>query len=318
MTLKGALFSGSPRVRLVGTLLIIGLLLISATPPRRPLPAAFHQRSGLVVNGFLEAAELLGARVAYWNHNVLGDTYVLTDGRLLHALPAGTIRENGVERRRIWVVAERDAPDGVSLIPKTPNQSSFSYLQRTKTQARDLQSYDSVAMPKAWPGIDLELRNTPAGIERTYTVAPEASAEQIRVVLDGASHLRPSADGALQLTTGVGRIQYLPPIAFQLDGAGKKTLVPVSYRVFPDQTSFGFTLGKYDRSRALVIDPVLQGAYFGDPGSQSIYAMTFDPNTGDVVTTGTWEFGGVPPSSTGASKFKRKLKRYLLPDLIAS
>jgi hypothetical protein len=151
MTSKGLLVAigGRRRIALPLFVSLATLSTASATSSGMLLPRVVRPKPDPIVNGFVEAQDLLGAGTAYWNHNALGDTYVLSDGRLLHALPAGTIRDRGVVKRRIWVVAERNAPGATKLIPRSPRPTALAYLQRTRSSARELHSYGSVDLPES-------------------------------------------------------------------------------------------------------------------------------------------------------------------------
>ena len=250
-----------------------------AARPHRPAPA--------LVQGFLANPGLFDARVAYLNRNALGDTYVLGDGRLLHALPAGTVREEGVEKHRVWVIVERAAASGVRpVVPSREMSVDMSYIGPHAQQAVPLHSYEDLNIAGAWPGIDLAFKQTASGIERVYTVQPGARADQIQISLDGATDAKVVRGGDLNLSTGVGTVSYRRPSAYQIDKDGRHIAVPVTYRVLPGKSSFGFAVGRYDQSSSLIIDPVLQGTYLGYPGGQSVYAMTVDPVSGDVLAAG--------------------------------
>ncbi len=66
------------------------------------------------------------------------------------------------------------------------------------------------------------------------------------------------------------------PVAYQMDADGSRRSVQSSYRKNADG-SYGFQLGAYDRSRALVIDPVIMVAqYFAGSYSDIAYAIGHD------------------------------------------
>ena len=285
-----------------GLVVIIALAafaLVASAPLTDHTPhIGLNHRLPALAKGFVSNTGLLDRRVSYWSRNAFGDTYVLGDGRLLHALPAGTVKEGGVTKRRVWAVVER-----ASSVDKTPvgmrkYDATTFFIPRGHQTATPLQSYENLEIPQAWPGVDLELRHTREGIERVFTVAPGARTDQIRVSLDGANGARLTADGDLNLTTGVGTIRYKRPAAYQLGSAGEHVSVPISYKVLPGETSFGFTVGGFDESKALIIDPLLQGTYLGEGNNEAIFAMAVDPGSGEVLVAGTWNLT-VPPEVAG-------------------
>jgi hypothetical protein len=250
------------------------------------------------LRGFVSNPGMFNARVAYWTRNPLGDTYVLDDGRLLHALPAGTVKEGGATKRRVWVIVERAAAPGRTASGMSELDSKTSYIGSDRKKSSPLRSFKDLAIAQAWPGIDLAIRHTDEGIERVFTVQPGARADRIEVSLDGAKDARLASNGDLQLTTGVGTVTYTRPSAYQVGNGGVQIAVPVAYRVLPGQSSFGVSVGAYDKSKPLIIDPVLQGTFLGDEFNQTIYAMAIDPANGDVLVAGSWSFGA-PPAIAG-------------------
>jgi hypothetical protein len=74
-----------------------------------------------------------------------------------------------------------------------------------------------------------------------------------------------------------------PPYAYQEESG--RVPVEVAYRVFDDGT-VGFALGAYDRSRELVIDPVMNySTLFGGSGDTSVTSVAFD-SYGNAVVAG--------------------------------
>ena len=259
--------------------------------------SAAHQRSHVteLAQGFVGNAGMFEPLVAYWNRNSLGDTYVLGDGRLLHALPAGSVEENGATKRRVWVIVERTAGVARTPIGSRELDATTSYIAGDAPEATPFRSYAELNIVEAWRGIDLSIQHAEGGIERVFTVQPGARPDQIRIALDGVSKPRLTRDGELRFTTGVGEVVYRRPFAYQVDDAGKRAAVPVAYEVIRGRTEFGFVVGRYDKSRPLVIDPVLQGTYLGDFADQQVNAMAIDPASGDILVAGIWSFG-VPPA----------------------
>ena len=78
------------------------------------------------------------------------------------------------------------------------------------------------------------------------------------------------------------------PIAFQEGGAGRE---PVAVRYRLDGNRYGFELGAYDRTRPVVIDPIIQSTYIGGSGTTFLQEGPRDiavhPTNGDVYVAGS-------------------------------
>lgn len=127
----------------------------------------------------------------------------------------------------------------------------------------DVPSFNSVAYRSVYPGIDLIYKGAGRRVEYDFVVAPQADPAAIRMEFAGASQVRVDRDGSLVATIdGKEELRQQPPFAFQEDAAGSRTQVAAHFRVI-GKNQVTFTLGGYDRSRALTIDPVLVATYFG-------------------------------------------------------
>ena len=105
------------------------------------------------------------------------------------------------------------------------------------------------------PGVDVVYYGNPTHLETDYEIAAGADPAVLALVFEGADALRVDADGALVVHAGGVEMRELRPIAYQQDGGAR---IPVEARfevVGPDRVRVA--LGAYDRTKRLVIDPVL-------------------------------------------------------------
>lgn len=101
----------------------------------------------------------------------------------------------------------------------------------------------------------------------------------------GVSDIRLADDGALILETPLGELIDNAPIVYQ-DINGQRVNVPAAYNLLGNgQVNFSF--GDFDRTQALVIDPVLAySTYLGGSGNDTANRMTVD-STGAAYIIGT-------------------------------
>jgi hypothetical protein len=130
----------------------------------------------------------------------------------------------------------------------------------------NIATYARVHYSEVYPGIDLVYYGNQQQLEYDFVVAPGANPGRIRMSFDGARDVRLDASGDLILRVAGGEIRQHRPVVYQ-DVQGVRQQVAGRY-VMNDRRQVGFDLGAYDRSRPLVIDPVLvYSTYLG--GSQN-------------------------------------------------
>ncbi len=129
----------------------------------------------------------------------------------------------------------------------------------------DIPAFTTARARQLYPGIDLVYHSRAGAVEFDLELAAHAEAARIQFSLPGATL---SAAGELQLPGG---FTWKRPVAWQ-----GQTAVPVSYSSRgPGQ--FGFTLGDYDKTRPLLIDPVLTFAtYLGGAQVDDARAIAVD------------------------------------------
>ena len=136
-------------------------------------------------------------------------------------------------------------------------------------------TYGRVEYPSMLRGLDLSFHGSDGRLEYDLTLAPGRSPDSVALALGGVRSLRLASDGALVGEVAGSHVRQLPPRAFQLIG-GRQVPVASSYRIL-GRDRIGFRVGRYDRTRPLVIDPVLVSAgYLGGSASDLARGATTD------------------------------------------
>lgn len=130
---------------------------------------------------------------------------------------------------------------------------------------RGVPHYAQVRYRDIYPGVDLVYYGRQRQLEYDFVLAPGADPSRIRLQVSGAQHLALDAKGNLFLRLPGGAIQLRRPQVYQKLGE-RRQWVKARY-VLQAGNRIGFALGRYDRRRALVIDPRL--AYFSYLGGAS-------------------------------------------------
>lgn len=142
-----------------------------------------------------------------------------------------------------------------------------------------------VGLDEIYPGIRLiYYPGATAQLEYDFLVQPGADPGKISFCITGADKLRVDRDGNLVLKIGRDEIRQHKPVIYQT-ARGERTEIRGDWRV-AGKTTAAFSLGDYDHSLPLVIDPVLSfstyiGGRFGDRG----WDVTTDP-AGNVYVCG--------------------------------
>jgi len=145
----------------------------------------------------------------------------------------------------------------------------------------NIPTFERVRYRNVFDGIDVVFYGREQQLEYDVVVAPGANPRDARVTFTGTDSLRLEPDGSLALV-GERELRFSRPIAYQRIGSGRR-FVEVSYRLSGD--SIGFDVGDYDRTRELVIDPVIVfSTYLGGRSNDSIYDAAVDAAGSTFVT----------------------------------
>ncbi len=173
--------------------------------------------------------------------------------------------------------------EGAQLLPSTTN---LYFGNDPSKWRRAVPNYGRVEVRELYRGVDLAYYGSGSELEYDLTVNPGADARKIRLRLSG-NHARLSRAGDLM----AGLIQK-HPVAYQIGSDGSRRPVASSYRKNADGT-YGFQLGDYDRTRALVIDPLITAQYFAGSYQSIAYGIGHDAN-GLIYIGGTTESIDLP------------------------
>jgi hypothetical protein len=183
--------------------------------------------------------------------------------------------------------------DGVGELAGKSNY----FIGRDPTRWRTgIPTFAGVRLANVYPGINLLYRGEQGRLEYDLELAPHADASRIKLEVDGARDLSLDAAHNLVIRTAAGDvIQHAPVIYQTIDGQ----MHPVSGGyVLKDAHTVEFALGKYDTSRALVIDPLLTYAsYLGGTGGDEGVSIAVDQNDSSAWITGTTSSTDFPVTS---------------------
>ena len=142
-------------------------------------------------------------------------------------------------------------------------------------------SFARVRYAQVYRGIDAVYYGHDGRLEYDFLLAPGADAGAIRMKFSGADRLRITPEGDLEVSAAGVTVVEKRPAVRQGDVAIAGRYVLVGRDVA------AFRLGRYDRSRALVIDPLLvYSTYIGGAGNDNVTAVRLTPG-GLLYVTGS-------------------------------
>jgi hypothetical protein len=136
-----------------------------------------------------------------------------------------------------------------------------------------------------YPGIDLVYYGSQGHLEYDFQVAPGSDARTIQLGFEGARSVKVDS-GDLVLATDAGDVRLEAPRVYQVDGNARKPVAGHFALLAADRV--GFEIGNYDRTKTLVIDPVLSySTYLGGTGSELHPSIAVDSALDMYVTGAT-------------------------------
>ena len=184
---------------------------------------------------------------------------------------------------------------GVDPLPGTVNYITGNDPKEWRS---GISTYKRVRFAEMYPGIDIVYYGTQNQLEYDFIVTPQSRAEDIKWEFDGPSKMALDTDGTLVVTMKNGTLRWKKPFAYQ-ELNGRRKEVPAEFKLNGHQLSFN--LGEYDRSRELVIDPLVlnYASYLGGAkddfltgiatdGSGSAYVVGYSTSVNLPATGGAF------------------------------
>ncbi|HZN95091.1 MAG TPA: SBBP repeat-containing protein, partial [Myxococcales bacterium] len=157
-------------------------------------------------------------------------------------------------------------------------------------------TYAEVVYRDVLPGIDLRYHSFERHLELDMILAPSADPGRLRLVFDGADAVAVDAGGDLQLTIADQKLTLRRPVAYQ-EISGARRMVTSEYVVKGKRTAW-IALGERDRSRPVVVDPVLAfAAQFGSSTEDGLEAVAVDRTSGETYAAGYTVLSSFPTTS---------------------
>jgi len=233
--------------------------------------ATFFTEDGLILSLTKKESK---AEKASFNKNVLG---LMTEEPAKHTTEAVTLSFVGANARA--KISSSDKMSG--------HVNYFVGSDKTKWRS-NIPTYGTVTYKDVYKNIDIKFYGNNKNIEHDVIVRPGGDFSNVKFAYSGIKDLNVRDDGNLEVTLNHGTIIEERPVIYQ-EIKGERVAVEGSYKILNGEDgafTYGFTVASYDKTKDLVIDPVLvYSTYLGGTGEDAGNGIAVD-STGAVYVTG--------------------------------
>lgn len=262
-------------------LLLLAVIAIAGLPgsPVNPVACASNipSRTQMVHIPFVENAGQWGGEAAFCAPTFGGGFFVTASGEMVYVL-GGSGPDGELDQLIVREVLVGRTGGRVAGIGREKARASYFVGSQPGRWARGLATYSRVGLGEVYEHIEVDVCARARNVEKRFVIMPGGEPGDIRVRVSvhasapGGSGglLSISPGGELVVTTASGDVTFTRPVAYQETGHGRE-YVEVAYGL--EGSEYGFSVGAYDRSRALVIDPLLASTFYGGSDGDGLYEI---------------------------------------------
>lgn len=212
----------------------------------------------------------------------------------------------------LLVFKDRSGPDQIRLVldgaentakirkeERLPGTVSYFLGNDPEKWRTHIATYRRIRYVSVYPGVDLVLYGAGGRLEFDFEVAPGADPSVIAYRFEGVDQISLEDDGGTHLKLGSVMLRQEPPETYQLADNGRNSVQ--SAFVLEEDGLIRFSVGAYDRSQPLVIDPVLlvYSSFLGGTSSVSGFGGSDQIRDIAVDSNGDAYVAGITNSTTG-------------------
>jgi FlgD Ig-like domain/Beta-propeller repeat len=272
---------------------------------------------------FIENSGQYDSQVLFYSETFGGTAFVTVEGELVYSIPLTSSKQIAIKESFSF-----ESPRNISGFGKIPTTITNFHGKSWQSNQNSVSAYNGINLGEISEGITVNLSANANNIEKIFTVNPNIDPNSINITIDGCENLSVSENGELIIAASSEFISFTAPYAYQDFTEGRKS-VDVEYWV--SGNSYGFTLGEYDTSSPLTIDPMLASTYLGgsngddsyEPAIQIdsqgyVYITGFTYSTNFPTTTGVFdtEFTGFPSMERFVTKYTPDLSEIVASTFI--
>ncbi|WP_083343853.1 choice-of-anchor D domain-containing protein [Terriglobus roseus] len=169
-----------------------------------------------------------------------------------------------------------------STVSEKQNGDANYLIGNTSEWRTHVSRYGRLTYANVYSGIDLTYYGNGSRLEHDFIVQPGADPATIDMRFRGSREVRVLSNGDLLLSLDKSVVTLHKPLAYQ-SRHGIRSDIPVQFALSGNNVRF--TVGSYDHSQPLVIDPVLDYSTFLGDASIYVNALALD-STGNTYIIG--------------------------------
>lgn len=190
------------------------------------------------------------------------------------------------------------ANDMASFIAEGKQNTYHNYfIGRDETKwANNAGVYKELVLEDIYTGIDIRYYSDDGNLRYDYRCNTGADISQIRISVEGAENVLINDSGALVTGTSLGSVFHGKILAYQHEWYGAKP-VSCAFVQYNDGT-VGIETGKFNRSKDLIIDPLIYSTFIGGGDDEDVRDIAVD-DAGSIYICGKTDSPDFP-TTTGA------------------
>lgn len=258
----------------------------------------------LMESSFMENKGQWDSRALFMTRDEGLNTWVTRDGFVLDAYELQDVKKNeflntvqsneapvtpNLKRRVGHVVSFRleNANKRVSTSGTDAIQTRIDFLGLNTPSVKDVKAYREAFVQNQISGLTTRFYRDEQTPRYDLILAPGANPNAISFRITGAQSVSVDTDGSLRINTSIRSLFQRGLYTFQETGRSRQE-VDSAFKVKQDGDDFILTIevGKYDRSKPLIIDPLVYGTHFGGNSEDDEILDATSDASGSVYFTG--------------------------------
>ncbi len=173
--------------------------------------------------------------------------------------------------------ATAEAPNGLQ-------KSYYNYIigNDKSKWAGYVPAFSDITRQNVYRGIDERLYFEDGYMRYDFIIAPGGNPHDIMLGFKGAKGVRINSNGELVLQTSIGDVVQQKLFAYQMSGREKQQ-VQCTFVEKPGG-KIGFQLANYDRTKPLVIDPLVYSSFIGGADYDNCIKIVLDAGGNPIIT----------------------------------
>lgn len=244
--------------------------------------------------------------ILYYTESATCNLLINRDGSIVYSGAQGLRNDKEAEAggvaRHIKETFVHDRKTSVHAEHPEITRISYCRGNNPRKWIKNIKTFKTLNFDDIYEGISLSLKARENSVEKIFYIRPNADAGKIKIALANINQMALTDTGELDIRSAAGKMIFSKPIAYQKVN-DKVINVRIGYTV--DKNVYGFKLGKYDKNRPLVIDPLVRSVFVGSPENKSHGRCMISDSQGNIYVAGNSK------DDCFVVKFDKKLERPL-------